>query len=466
MQCIQIARRAVRTKAPYFWAALSRTVFLEVPAAECEPVRPGGFSTLGMTDQNVCYYSAAFVSGLPTDELAGALVHELLHFIRQDVKRFEALCKADPSQHHNANLASDMANNDDLVAGGWKLPGRPLTKAEYAAQAQVENIFWLPSSIGMPEGQPAQVYLEELRKKQSQKKQGNKGQGQPGKGGPGNGQCGSCAGNAHDIEKKLGLDKPQPGDGDGAGQGQPGKGSGEAAQGDPLGVGEAEAERIRAQVAREVASHVAQKGRGSVPGGLARWAEEKIKPPKVRWQDKLQRLVRRTLMRASGATDMGFSKPSRRQAGLGYGPGRPLMPSFHGHKPNVAVVVDTSGSMSGAQLAQALGEVDGILRAVGGDVTFCAIDAGTDGLLKVRSAKEAASKLKGGGGTDMKPALKLLMESRTPPSVIIVLTDGMIGDPGPEPKGAKVIWALIGSTYTNDVKRFGEVVLVDREPTP
>jgi predicted metal-dependent peptidase len=458
-QSIQVARKVIRGAAPYFSSLLYRITFHEIPAAECaSPTNPHGFATLGMSDSGQCYYNPEYIGRLSPAELAAAVFHELLHFNKQDVSRFRAWLLSHPGEEQLTNIASDIANNDDLIACGFALPGRPLTEQEYKTQKDVTDIYWMPESIGMPEGRTAHEYLEKLLKDRQGK--GNKPGQQPGSGqgsgggGSGTGtapKCGSCAGHADAVEKALGLGGNKPGQ-------QPGKPGAPSAP--APGITEAEADAIRAQVARDVIAHIQQKGRGSVGGSLARWAEDKIKPPKVPWQQKLQRAVRRACQKAAGAQDFSYTKTSRRQGGMGYGLGVPRMPAMHGTLPQVAVVLDTSGSMDDSQLKAGLSETAGILQAVGGGVTFCAIDCATAGLIRVKTWQEAANKLKGGGGTDMKPAFKLLEESRTPPSVTIVLTDGMIGDPGPEPK-AKVIWVLLGSKYRQDVSKFGEVIEVD-----
>ena len=145
------------------------------------------------------------------------------------------------------------------------------------------------------------------------------------------------------------------------------------------------------------------------------------------------------------AVDHRYDAPSRRQAGIGYGPGKPILPRFRMPVPNVAIILDTSGSMGVQELAEAGRETAGILKAVGANVTFCTCDAAVTGVTKVRTIDEALKRLKGGGGTDMRPAFEALMKERPKPEVIICITDLAIGDPGPEPKGAKVLWVAVGA---------------------
>lgn len=440
---LMAARKVVRDAAPYF-----RTVLLRIQFEPCTSADLMGQETMGMTERGVCYYVPAFVDKTPVKELAAVLVHEMMHFLRNHAARFKTRV-GNTELFQLWNCAADCEINDDLAAGGWALPGKPFPPNAPPGTTG----YLMPSSIPMPEGRTAEEYFAELRKRAKPAGKGGSGQGQPSGQQVAGGECGGCAGNPREHEKKLGAggSEKQPGDGKSGPQEQPSGG----------GMGESEQDRVRAQTAREIQNHVAQKGRGNVPAGLARWAGEQLKPPRVHWREKLKRATRRCVQACAGATDYRWTHISRRQAGLGFGMGAPRLPALRGNLPSVAVIVDTSGSMGGDQLAEGLSETDGVLRALGAPIQFCAIDCDSEGVVKVRSWREAAVKLKGGGGTDMKPAFRMLLEQRNPPSVAICITDGMIGDPGPAPAGMHVIWLLVGSTYTNDVSKFGEVIILD-----
>jgi predicted metal-dependent peptidase len=448
------ARMLVRQRAPYFTTAILRFRFVEVEKALRDLPPPFGLPTAGMSAGGTFYYNPDFILSLSLADLAGVILHETLHFVRNDAKKFPT-CKA-PDLAVLANIACDCANNDDLVEAKWSLPGRPLTEEEFKEDAHVEGIFWVPASVGEKNGRTAEVYFEALRKRphkpcKTRSTFGTcsqcKDDGSPRQ----ESACGGVAGNPHPNEEKFapgsgaGNEKPKDAPEDGGGE-----------------MSEQEQERLRAAVAKAVQSHVKQNGRGSAPSDLSRWADEKLQPPRIPWQQKLARAARRAVAKAAGAQDYSFGKPSRRQAGVGHGPGRPRLPALHGYTPSIAVVIDTSGSMGSGQLAEAMSETAGILRTCHAGVTFCAIDCRLGDVKKVKTWQEAARNLKGGGGTDMAPAFKALREQRDPPSIVVCITDGMIGNPGPSPEPQmKVIWVLVGSRYLNDVKAFGEVIVVD-----
>jgi predicted metal-dependent peptidase len=95
---------------------------------------------------------------------------------------------------------------------------------------------------------------------------------------------------------------------------------------------------------------------------LARWAEEKLYP-KVDWRKQLAAAIRYAAADTVGATDYSYRRPSRRQGQVGKGD--VIFPSMRCPLPSVAVVADTSASISESMLAQTLAEISGILKSIG-----------------------------------------------------------------------------------------------------
>jgi predicted metal-dependent peptidase len=196
------------------------------------------------------------------------------------------------------------------------------------------------------------------------------------------------------------------------------------------------AEAIRQQIAIAFAAHC--RARGSVPGRWDRWVAG-ILDPVVPWQQVLHAAVRRGLGWAHGQSDTTYSRISRRQASL---PGV-VLPALRRPVPAVAIVLDTSGSVDDGLLAQALGEVDGVLRSLAvpdGSVTTFAVDAAVQAAARVRDARSAP--LAGGGGTDMGTGIAAARDSRPAPHIIIVLTDGYTPWPDAPPDRPVVIGVL------------------------
>jgi predicted metal-dependent peptidase len=205
------------------------------------------------------------------------------------------------------------------------------------------------------------------------------------------------------------------------------------------GVSAAESELIRQAVATEVRAH--QASRGDVGAGLAKWAEAFLEPV-VDWRRVLAGAIRASVVSIAGAVDFSYARPSRRSWSVDTP--RVVLPSLRQPVPRVAVVVDTSGSMSAHHLEAAMAELAGVLKLVGagGDyVTVLCCDSA------VRTADRIfgtpSVNLVGGGGTNMGVGIDAAVELRPTPDVILVLTDGLTPWPPRSPR-QRVVVVLVG----------------------
>lgn len=399
-EILSAGRLLARERAPYFGAALIGLV----------PRETDGLGTIGVTATGILMWDPAVVGTWTVDQMAGALVHEVGHVLHKHHERFVGRESA------IANLAMDLALNPDIMEMGFELPdmAKPV----------------VPKTYGLPANRTAEEYYEGLAK---QDKQGSL------KPSVGAGFCGSCA------------QRPMPGEPDDGGKK------------DPEARSEADMNRMAKQCAEEIVKAAREKKAGSVPGGWVRWAEEQIQPAKVRWQDKLSRTIRQGVNHVAGCVDHTYTKISRRQAGLGFGIGRPVIPALWAPQPLIDVVVDTSGSMSENDLMIAVRETNGILLATGSKVRFTSCDAAVHELKTVKTWREAAKLLKGGGGTAFKPAFDAIAKQKVRPHVIVFITDGSNWDPEPiEPPAAKVIFLLVGPNRVKPSNcNFGSHIEVD-----
>jgi len=205
------------------------------------------------------------------------------------------------------------------------------------------------------------------------------------------------------------------------------------------GVDNTEATLIRQQVATEVRAH--RQAGGNIPGGLERWARAFLEPA-VDWRTMLAAEVRTGITIVSGAVDYSYGRPSRRN---GSPIGRNvILPALVRPVPNVAVVVDTSASMSEHDLERVLAEIKGLLRVLGvgsQSLTVLACDTAVRNTQRVFAAQQVS--LVGKGGTNMGAGILSADELRPRPELVIVLTDG--ATPWPEkPPRARVVVGLIG----------------------
>jgi predicted metal-dependent peptidase len=202
-------------------------------------------------------------------------------------------------------------------------------------------------------------------------------------------------------------------------------------------VSPTEGQSIRRVTADAIRAHL--RSRGTVPGGWKRWSDAVLEPT-VDWRALLAGSVRRAVGSASGAVDYTYQRPSRRAAAQS----KAVLPSLRRPVPSVAIVIDTSGSMSEDAIGAALAEVAGVLRGVGirgNRVTVISCDAAAHVAQRVARAEQI--ELSGGGGTDMRVGIEAALAQQQRPDVIVVLTDGLT--PWPDrPVGARVIAGLIG----------------------
>jgi len=205
------------------------------------------------------------------------------------------------------------------------------------------------------------------------------------------------------------------------------------------GISRAQRQLLRCQVASDILKCCRGLLPGTVPAGLWRWAEE-VLGARVDWRKVLAAEIRRGLAVVGGMVDYSYRKPSRRATVAG----AVILPGFVRPVPEVAVVIDTSGSMDEALLGQALGEVQGLVRSVGAGTRRLRVipcDAAAHRVQRVTAARQI--ELLGGGGTNMGEGIAAAHVLRPRPSLVVVLTDGYTPWPAEPPAGMKVVVGLL-----------------------
>jgi predicted metal-dependent peptidase len=321
-------------------------------------------------------------------QLGSVLIHHVCHLLRTHGERAQGT-GVRPDEAADWIRAADAEINDDLVPAGLELPGRPV----------------LPRDLRAEDGLLAEQYFAGIRRHAARTAE-NQGRSGPWL------DCGSGA---------DGIPRPCQGQG----------------QGDQAGLPRWQADLLRRQVAQDVIAHGKQPG--TVPAGLLRWAEE-VLSPKVNWRAVLAAELRRAVAEVSGAVDYSYRRPSRRASVAG----PVVLPALRRPVPEVAVVCDTSGSMTEDLLAMVLAEVEGLLRALGlaRQVRVLACDTAVAPAQRVSSARQV--ELIGGGGTDMGAGIGAAAALRPRPAVTVVLTDGYTPWPAAAPKGMRVVVGLLG----------------------
>ncbi|WP_128983948.1 vWA domain-containing protein [Streptomyces roseicoloratus] len=336
--------------------------------------------TMGVDRWWRCYAAPGFVAATSVEELAGVWVHEVSHLLRDHHGRGDRLARergmSGASSRLRINIAADLEINDDIYGEGLVRP---------------EGVL-LPSHLRLPADQVMEDYLRQFRL------------------GPWLPDaalwldCGSGA---------DGLDRPWELGADGAN-----------------GLSEQERDAVRFRVAQGI------KGRpGGVPAGWKRWADEAFHPPQP-WRQLLGAAVRSAAAAAGAGDDHSYGRPSRRSVAL---PGT-VLPSLRRRPPRVTVVIDTSGSVSDAELGSALLEVTAIARAVGGRRELVGV-VSCDAAARVAHplCRSEGISLVGGGGTDLRAGFAAALRARPRPDVVVVLTDGQTPWPAVRPPCRTVV---------------------------
>jgi predicted metal-dependent peptidase len=117
-----------------------------------------------------------------------------------------------------------------------------------------------------------------------------------------------------------------------------------------------------------------------------------------------------------------------------------VLPSLRRRPPHVCIIIDTSGSVSDAELGSAILEVAAIARSVGGRrdlVTVLPCDAAATAAYRLCRAEGVP--LIGGGGTDLRAGFAKALRASPRPDVIVVLTDGQTPWPDRPPPCRTVV---------------------------
>jgi predicted metal-dependent peptidase len=205
------------------------------------------------------------------------------------------------------------------------------------------------------------------------------------------------------------------------------------------GIPRAQTQLLRCQVASEVMKACRGQLPGTVPLGLQRWAED-VLGTRVDWRKVLAAEIRHGLAAVAGLVDYSYRKPSRRSTVVD----GVVLPGFIRPVPEIAAVIDTSGSMDERLLAEALGEVEGLMRMLGSGrrrLRVIPCDASAHGVQRVTAARQV--ELLGGGGTNMGEGIAAAHTLKPRPNVAVVLTDGLTPWPTEPPLGMRVVIGLL-----------------------
>ena len=369
-----------RVAAARLWGATHFPYFATALLASPVVAAPG-LGSIAVDRSWRLYIDPEIVRRWSVEEIGSMLVHHVGHLLRDHAGRADQLGIDDASESA-WGAAADAEINDDLID----------TDASFALDPIV------PSALGCKVGGFAEDYFRTIRDSTQ----------------PAHGECGSGAHGQH-------------------------RGWEHHADGVPE-ISAASAHLLRCKVASEIRDYGgAGKLPGTVPHGWRIWADAML-DAQVDWRRVIGAAVRTSFASVAGLVDYSYARPSRRASVMG----AIVMPTMRRPLPIVAVVVDTSRSMTGL-FSDVLAEVDAILNGIGVGrdcLRVLSCDVHVHLVQRVTSARQI--ELFGDGGTSMVAGIESALALRPRPSMIVVLTDGYTPWPATAPRGAHVVVGLVG----------------------
>ena len=389
--------------------------------------------TAGVSKNGINYQLAInpeFWENLTENHRLGILKHELLHIAFQHLTAYHSY-----SNRELANVAMDMEINQ-YIERGW-LPGDEYTKEEFEnlktsiteavkkgledktmteddARAELKKI---PMRGVMIEDYPeldldtkagTRYYYDKLLKAQDDKDK--------------NGTSGSQA--MDDLLDQI-EEGQNPAD--------------HPTWGEFENMSEAEKKLIEKQVDTLLknAVEMTQKKRGTVPGELSGYILEmdKVEKPKFDWRGYIRRFT--------GVSSKVFTKKLRRKDNKRYSDNPGLKIKMRQH---MLLAIDTSGSVSDAELKEFMNEIHHIHKA-GVDITIIQCDAAIQSI-KQYTGKFGGIELSGRGGTEFDPVLEYYNENLRKYTSLVYFTDGECYT-SVKPK-APVLWVLSERSCMNE----------------
>jgi len=446
------------------------------------------------------YYNAEFALQADVEDFSAVVEHEIWHLLRRHAERAEQIGVAQWSQYL-WNLACDAEiHNDEKLYERVKKSleskgSKPINAASLGCESGLMAEDYFRYLIENAEVHEHEDYIEVVIDTEKGK---GKGQGagsgeEEGEGeeeeegqGAGSGEDEDEDGDEGGSPGSAGRGGKGGGGGGGGGEGQiiiriPKRGKGKGGKGEPVDeydpggsavtnipqpwelpptdeyMSRSRAETMRRDTVKRIFRHAAL-GRGNQPSGeeLA-WAEAEMSG-RIDWRNEMRSAVSNAVYYVAGSFDYSRRKLSRRQAASEY-----IMAGLQHPVPEIAVVIDVSGSMYSAfregggnkyeaassnynLLEQAIAEVESIVQEFGQvGVSVFATDTTVAWAGKVFGPGQIKIPSEA-GGTDIAVGMNAAYFSVPQPNVMIVLTDGATPWPDNEPPGVQVVVGIIGSS--------------------
>jgi len=367
---------------------LLRASFFGNLATRLKLVNADEWCSTAATDGRHFYYNSRFIQMLRPKEIEFLFGHEVLHCVYD---HFGRRGSRDPQLF---NIANDFAVNADLIKHrvGEKITTVPClhdTKYDGMSSEEIYDILYEKAE---------KIDISDL------------------------------------LDKMIDEHLDSEGDADGEGD-QEGKGKGRPK------LSDSDRQAIKDEIKEAMlAAAATTDGAGNIPAGVMRMIKE-LTEPQMNWRELLRMNLESTIK-----SDYTWMRPSRRGWHM-----EAVMPGRKNDEMiDIAIAIDTSGSIGEKMLKDFLGEIQGIMdsfpaykiHVVSFDTdTYNPVQYDSDNLDSIVDYEPA-----GGGGTDFDAIYRYLKDEDIQPRRLVVFTDGYpFGSWGDE-NYCDATWILHGTT--------------------
>jgi predicted metal-dependent peptidase len=337
----------------------------------------GSWCKTSATDAKSFYYNPEFIERLDTHQIKFVLIHEALHCALTHFAR------RGNRKKHTWDLACDFAINPLLIKEGFHPPLDVPIFRQYEGMIAEEIYPMIDDNLDQ---EPMDQHLYDDQNNEDSK----------------------------DSDGGMREDNLTQQDKNQSGESKNNQSTSSLAQ-RPQSLNPDEIEKLATQWQKNLASsaQLAQEA-GKLDGEFAKLIDFFLQP-RVSWQSLLS-----TFMSRLARDDFSYSRPSRR-------PGNAILPTLRSHQIDIAVAIDTSGSISQQEIDEFVSEINAIKSTIRSSITLIACD---DKIFpsspwRYESWEEInfPASLGGGKGTNFRPVFELLSSLDNPCDVLVYFTD-------------------------------------------
>jgi predicted metal-dependent peptidase len=337
----------------------------------------GSWCKTSATDAKSFYYNPEFIERLDNHQIKFVLIHEALHCALTHFAR------RGNRKKHTWDLACDFAINPLLIKEGFHPPLDVPIFRQYEGMIAEEIYPMIDDNLDQ---EPMDQHLYDDQNNEDSK----------------------------DSDGGMREDNLTQQDKNQSGESKNNQSTSSLAQ-RPQSLNPDEIEKLATQWQKNLASsaQLAQEA-GKLDGEFAKLIDFFLQP-RVSWQSLLS-----TFMSRLARDDFSYSRPSRR-------PGNAILPTLRSHQIDIAVAIDTSGSISQQEIDEFVSEINAIKSTIRSSITLIACD---DKIFpsspwRYESWEEInfPASLGGGKGTNFRPVFELLNSLDNPCDVLIYFTD-------------------------------------------